>query len=128
MRSGTFEVTSILPPMCSRKVRSETLCTVDALDRLDLVDDLVACSESLAEQVTSTTSRSWRDSAMSIAVTMPPACAIVVATVPITPGSGAVYSRMVIEYDEAVAPMGTNLERRPGRGQAPRAARAGRHR
>jgi hypothetical protein len=114
--------------MCSRNVRSETLCTVTPSIASTLSTTDWLCSESWAEQVTSTTSRSWRDSAMSIAVTMPPACAMVVATVPITPGSGSVYSRMVIEYEEAVAPMGTNLERRHGRGQAPRTARAGRHR
>jgi hypothetical protein len=34
----------------------------------------------------------------------------------------------VIEYDEAVAPMVTNLECRPGRGQAPRDARTCPHR
>jgi hypothetical protein len=55
-----------------------------------------------AEQVTSTTRRSCRDSVTSMAVTTPPPCAIDVATVPTTPWSGAVCNRMVIEYDEAV--------------------------
>ncbi len=41
-----------------------------------------------------------------MAVTTPPPSAIVVATVPTTPWSGAVCNRMVIEYDEAVAAMG----------------------
>ena len=90
MRSGTFDVTSILPPMWSRNVRSETLCTVTPASASTCATTCWLCSESCAEQVTSTTSRSWRDSAMSIAVTMPPARAIVVATVPITPGSGSV--------------------------------------
>src|SRR4051794_29157424 len=36
---------------------------------------------------------------------MPPACAIVVATAPTTPWSGAVCRRMVMEYDEVVAAM-----------------------
>ena len=60
-------------------------------------------SASDAEQVTSTTSRSWLESATSIAVTIPPSAAIAVATAPTTPWSGAVCSRMVIEYDDAVA-------------------------
>ncbi len=90
MRSGTLDVTSILPPMCSRNVRSETLCTVTPSIDSTLATTAWLCSESCAEQVTSTTSRSWRDSAMSMAVTIPPAFAIVVATVPITPGSGSV--------------------------------------
>ena len=37
-----------------------------------------------------------------MAVTTPPAAAIAVATAPTTPWSGAVYSRMVIEYDDVV--------------------------
>src|SRR5215470_17692665 len=40
-----------------------------------------------------------------MAVTMPPAWEIVVATVPTTPWSGAVWSRIVIEYDDGVADM-----------------------
>src|SRR3954471_3953606 len=60
-------------------------------------------SASLAEQVTSRTSRSRVESTTSIAVTTPPADAMAVATAPTTPWSGAVCSRMVIEYDDAVA-------------------------
>ncbi len=41
VRSGTFECVSILPPRCSRNVRSLTLCTDDALDRAEGGDDLV---------------------------------------------------------------------------------------
>ena len=43
----------------------------------------------------------------SIAVTMPPALEIAVATAPTIPWSGAVCRRMVIEYDEVVAAMGS---------------------
>ena len=53
--------------------------------------------------MTSSTSRSWLDSATSIAVTIPPAWAIAVATWPTTAWSGAVCRRIVIEYDEVVA-------------------------
>ena len=53
--------------------------------------------------MTSSTSRWWLDSATSIAVTIPPAWAIAVATCPTTAWSGAVCRRIVIEYDEVVA-------------------------
>src|ERR1700760_3687894 len=43
---------------------------------------------------------------------MPPAWAIVVATAPTTPWSGAVCSRIVIEYDDGVADMHLTLVRR----------------
>ena len=59
-------------------------------------------SASLAEQVTSRTSRSRVESTTSIAVTTPPAAEIAVATAPTIPWSGAVCRRMVIEYDDAV--------------------------
>ncbi len=88
--SGTFEATSILPPMCSRNVRSLVLCTSTPSTPSTADTSCSAWSESLAEQVTSTTSRSWLDSATSIAVTMPPACEIAVATAPTIPWSGAV--------------------------------------
>ena len=39
--SGAFDAISILPPRCIRKVRSETLWIDDALDRAQLVHDLV---------------------------------------------------------------------------------------
>src|SRR4051794_16779352 len=40
-----------------------------------------------------------------MAVTIPPAWEMAVATAPTTPWSGAVCRRMVIEYDEVVAAM-----------------------
>ena len=109
MRSGTLDVTSILPPMWSRKVRSLTLWTVTPSTSSTASTTLSAWSESAAEQVTSTTSRSWLDSATSIAVTMPPCSEIAVATCPTTPWSGAVCSRIVIEYDDGVAAMDLTL-------------------
>ena len=54
-------------------------------------------SLALAEQVTSSTSRSRVESTTSIAVTTPPAAEIAVATPPTIPWSGAVCRRMVIE-------------------------------
>ena len=68
----------------------------------------------VTEQVTSTTSRSCRDSATSMAVTTPPACAMAVATSPTTAWSGRVCRRIVIEYDEVVAAMDRTLPRGPG--------------
>ena len=62
-------------------------------------------------------SRSWRDSATSIAVTTPPFFAMVVATAPTTLWSAAVYNRMVIEYDDAVAAMPRTLSPAWGYGQ-----------
>ncbi|GAA5104935.1 hypothetical protein GCM10023339_00340 [Alloalcanivorax gelatiniphagus] len=62
-------------------------------------------------------SRSWRDSATSMAVTTPPFFAMLVATAPTTLWSGAVYNRMVIEYDDAVAAMPQTLHLRTGYGQ-----------
>ena len=76
--------------MWSRKVRSLTLWTSTRATSSTAATSCSAWSESLAEQVTSTTSRSWLDSATSIAVTTPPACAIAVATAPTIPWSGAV--------------------------------------
>ena len=76
--------------MWSRKVRSLTLWTSTCGTSSAAVTTCSACSESLAEQVTSRTSRSWLDSATSIAVTTPPAWAMAVATAPTIPWSGAV--------------------------------------
>ena len=105
MRSGTLDSTEILPPMCSRKVRSLTLWTTTPSSASTARTSSLEWASSDAEQVTSTTRRSWRDSVTSMAVTTPPPSAMVVATVPTTPWSGAVCNRMVIEYDEAVAAM-----------------------
>ena len=105
VRSGTLDVTSILPPRCSRNVRSLTLWTSTSSISRTHSTRRSECVASAALHVTSTTSRSWLESATSIAVTIPPSRAIAVATLPTTPWSGAVCSRMVIEYDEAVADM-----------------------
>ena len=39
---GTLPMISILPPLCIRNVRSETLVDRDALERADRVDDALA--------------------------------------------------------------------------------------
>ena len=84
-------------------MRSETLWTVMPSRSRISATISSACSEFVAEQVTSTTSRSCRDSATSSAETMPPADAMLVATRPITAGSTSVCSRIVMEYDALVA-------------------------
>jgi hypothetical protein len=61
------------------------------------------CVASMPEQVRSTTSRSCRESATSIAVTIPPCSATTVATCPTSAWSGVVCRRTVIEYDDGVA-------------------------
>src|SRR4051812_4190588 len=110
--------------MCRRKVRSLTRWTSTPSTASTASSSSLACSASLAEQVTSTTSRSWLESATSIAVTMPPACAIAVATAPTTPWSGAVCRRIVMEYDEVVAAMAGTFLPAPGYRQvSPRVTR-----
>src|SRR3954447_11537394 len=90
-----------LPPLCSR--RSGRWCGAPPRPRWRrrLSSSSWAWVASLAEQVTSTTSRWWLDSVTSMAVTMPPAVAMematAVATAPTNAWSGAVYSRRVIE-------------------------------
>ena len=97
-------------------VWSLTLCTVTPATAATAATSSSEREASEAEHVTSTTSRSWRDSVTSIAVTTPPLEAIAVATAPTTPWSGAVYNRMVIEYDDAVAAMALTLPPRRGYG------------
>ncbi len=99
MRSGTFERTSILPPRCSRNVRSLTLrMTTPSMARSASVSR-PECSWSLAAQVTSTTIRSGCDSVTSSAVTAPPAVPTAVVSRPTDAGSAGTSSRTVIEYD-----------------------------
>src|SRR5215210_7949880 len=121
VRSGTFEVTSILPPRWSRNVRSLTLWTSTPSTSFTHSTSRSECSASAALHVTSTTRRSWLESATSIAVTMPPSRAIAVATIPTTPWSGAVWRRIVIEYDDGVADMSVTLA---GARPVPRLVRA----
>src|SRR3954452_20241889 len=95
--------------MWRRKVRSLTLCTSTPSTSRTAAVTTSAWSASAAEQVTSTTRRSWLESATSIAVTIPPALAIAVATAPTTPWSGAVWRRIVMEDDDGVADMHLTL-------------------
>ena len=86
-------------------MRSLTLCTVTPSMSSTACTSRPLWSESVALQVTSSTSRSCFESATSIAVVMPPASAMVVATLPTTAKSGSACRRMVIEYDDGVTLM-----------------------
>ena len=55
-----------------------------------------------------------------MAVTIPPAWEIAVATAPTIPWSGAVCRRIVIEYDDVVTAMPATLSRARGYGQVVR--------
>jgi hypothetical protein len=104
--------------MWSRKVRSLTLCTTTPSTSSTAASTSLAWPASAAEQVTSSTSRWWLDSATSIAVTMPPEAAIAVATWPTTAWSGRVCSRIVMEYDDVVAECFAGSGTLPASGEA----------
>ena len=95
--SGTFGVTSILPPRCSRKVRSDTFRTLKPSSAaIALVIDS-ECATSLALQLTSTTSMLGCDSATSRAVIAPPASATTLESRAVAAGSVGASTRTVIE-------------------------------
>jgi hypothetical protein len=74
LRSGTFERISILPPRCSRNVRSLTLRTdTPGIAAIAATSDS-ACAVSVAAQVTSMRSFPCWPGVTSSAVTTPPVC------------------------------------------------------
>src|SRR6266540_2495916 len=99
VRSGTFGVTSSLPPRWSRKVRSLTLCT--RAPGMASTASVIASAWRASEAFTvrSTTSRSGCDSTMSTATTAPAASPTAVVMRPMPSGSDPRWTRMVIEYD-----------------------------
>ena len=80
MRIATFGLTSILPPLCSRNVRSETLSTVTPSTARTAVTTDSACPESPQATVTSRTTPSRSTRTRSIAPSMPADSAIACAT------------------------------------------------
>ena len=89
VRSATFGVTSILPPRCSRNVRSLTLRTSTPSSVLQrLATTWAAWAASAVSQVRSTTSVTGSESTTSSAVTMPPASPTAVVSRPIADGVG----------------------------------------
>src|SRR5574341_605371 len=99
VRSGTLEVTSSLPPRCSRKVRSLTLWTWAPGTASTASVTVWAWRPSDALTVRSTTSRSGWDSTMSTAATAPAASPTAVVMRPMPRGSDPMWTRIVIEYD-----------------------------
>ena len=74
LRSGTLDRISILPPRCSRKVRSLTLWIDTPAMSAMAATSASACAVSVAAQVTSTRSLPRWPEVTSSAVTTPPAC------------------------------------------------------
>ena len=97
MRSGTFEVTSILPPMCTRNVRSDTLRTSTPGSALtaSVSSSAWVCDWALAEM--STTIDAAVDSTTSKPVMTPPARPTAVVRSPAAVADGGAAIRMVIE-------------------------------
>ena len=77
MRSGTFDAISILPPRCSRKVRSETRPTSTPSIAFSPSVICAACALEYAAIVTSIRSRSFPEPDTSSAVISPPASSTV---------------------------------------------------
>ena len=99
MRIGTFDCISILPPRCSRNVRSLTLSIATPSTPRSASTSASAWSVSRAAIVTSTRMRSWPEPVTSSAVTTPPAdSTMVVSSLTALPRAGT-SSRTVIEYD-----------------------------
>src|ERR1700734_3504467 len=114
LRSGTLDRISILPPRCSRNVRSLTLCTeTPGIAAIAATSDS-ACAVSVAAQVTSTRSIPRLPELTSIAVTTPPACSTVRVISLTARPCEATSSRAVIEYDTLGA-MVTSVTAFPGR-------------
>jgi len=87
VRSATFGVTSILPPRCSRKVRSETLRTSTPSSSSSASTTWSACAASAVSQVRSAVIRTWSESTTSSAVTIAPASPTAVVSLPMAYGS-----------------------------------------
>ncbi len=97
LRSATLEVTSILPPRCSRKVRSLTLRTSTPSRSSSAWVTWVAWLASAVSQVRSAMIMFGSESTTSRAVTMPPASPTAVVSRPIAYGSATTPTRTVIE-------------------------------
>src|ERR1700677_463219 len=99
LRSGTLDRISILPPRCSRKVRSLTLWTdTPGIAAIAATSDS-ACAVSVAAQVTSTRSMPRLPELTSMAVTRPPACSTVLVISLTARPCDETSRRAVIEYD-----------------------------
>ena len=97
LRSATFEVTSILPPRCSRNVRSETLRTSTPSSAVSASTTWSAWPASAVSQVRSTITLVGSESTTSSAVTIAPASPTDVVSRPIEEASAGTAIRIVIE-------------------------------
>src|SRR3954451_6602802 len=97
LRSATFELTSILPPRCSRKVRSDTLRTSTPSSSSRVLTTWSAWLESAVSQVRSTSTLAGSESTTSSAVTIAPASPTQVVRRPIDEASAGTAMRIVIE-------------------------------
>jgi hypothetical protein len=85
VRTGIFDLTSILPPRCIKNVRSEILMTCVSGNASTVSTILRPCSESLALTVISRMLLSSRIRTISTAPTMPPASPTAVRIAPSVP-------------------------------------------
>ena len=97
LRSATFECTSILPPRCSRNVRSETLRTSTPSCSSSDLTTWSAWLESAVSQVRSTSTWVGSESTTSSAVTIAPASPTQVVSRPMDEASAVTAIRIVIE-------------------------------
>src|SRR6266498_1044729 len=97
VRSATFGCTSILPPRCSRNVRSETFPTSTPSRASTASTTCSAWAVSAVSQVRSTRTRTWSESTTSSAVTIAPAAPTAVVSRPMAEASAGSATRSVIE-------------------------------
>ena len=91
----TLPLTSILPPRCMRKVRSETFFTVTPSTVFTAAVIRWPCPSSLALQLMSRVMNCEPASTRSMAPISPPASPIAEVTLPSIPGLLAIWTRMV---------------------------------
>ena len=96
MRSPTFGVTSIFPPRCTRKVRSETLRTLTPSRTSSASVISSACRSDSALHEMSTMIESARDSTTSNAVMTPPTRPTATARSPAAVALGGASTRAVM--------------------------------
>src|SRR4051812_13952400 len=97
LRSATLEETSILPPRCSRNVRSETLRTSTPSSASSALTTWSAWPESAVSQVRSTITPTGSESTTSSAVTIAPASPTAMVSRPMAEASAVTLTRIVME-------------------------------
>jgi hypothetical protein len=97
VRIATLGVISILPPLCIRNVRSETLATLTPSSALTAATTRSACAASMQATVTSRVTPPASTRTRSIAPRIAPSCPIAAATWAKAPGSWRSSMRIVNE-------------------------------